>query len=63
VLWTGSLRRVSRHDHRIEALRKVEARCWVSFEPLIEPVGEASLEHIDWAVVGGENAAEEDRHE
>lgn len=49
--------------HRIEQLRGVDARRWVSFEPLIEPIGEVSLDHIDWAVVGGENAPEADRRD
>jgi protein gp37 len=48
---------------RIEQLRDVEARRWVSFEPLIEPIGEVDLSHIEWAVVGGESAAEDDRRE
>lgn len=49
--------------HRIEQLRGVDARTWVSFEPLIEPIGEVDLEHIGWAVVGGENAPDENRRE
>lgn len=43
--------------HRIEQLRDVDcATKWVSFEPLIEPIGEVALDHIDWMVVGGESA-------
>jgi len=49
--------------HRIEQLRGVDARRWVSFEPLIEPVGEVALDHIDWAVVGGENASDDARRD
>jgi len=50
--------------HRIEQLRDVNVpRRWVSFEPLIEPVGEVPLDHIDWMVVGGETAAADDRRE
>jgi len=49
--------------HRIEQLRDVDATRWVSFEPLIEPVGDVDLDHIDWAVVGGENASDGDRRE
>lgn len=50
--------------HRIEQLRDVDvATKWVSFEPLIEPIGEVALDHIDWAVVGGESGAEDDRRE
>lgn len=50
--------------HRIEQLRDVDAPVrWVSFEPLIEPIGEVALDHIDWAVVGGENAPDDVRRE
>lgn len=50
--------------HRIEQLRDVDAATrWVSFEPLIEPVGKVALDHIDWAVVGGETGSEDDRRE
>jgi protein gp37 len=48
---------------RIEQLRSIDARRWVSFEPLIEPIGKVALDHIDWAVVGGENASDRDRRE
>jgi protein gp37 len=50
--------------HRIEQLRDVDvATKWVSFEPLIEPVGEVALDHIDWAVVGGESGPDGERRE
>lgn len=50
--------------HRIEQLRDIDvATKWVSFEPLIEPVGEVALEHIDWVVVGGESAPDDERRE
>jgi len=49
--------------HRIEQLRGVDARRWVSFEPLIEPIGDVALDHVEWAVVGGENAPDEARRE
>jgi protein gp37 len=49
--------------HRIESLRDVDARRWVSFEPLIEPIGEVDLTHLDWAVVGGENASDDVRRD
>lgn len=42
--------------HRIEQLRVVDAPVrWISAEPLIEPLGEVALDHIDWMVVGGES--------
>jgi len=50
--------------HRIDQLREVDAPLrWVSFEPLIEPVGDVDLTGIDWAVVGGESASDADRRE
>lgn len=50
--------------HRIEQLRDVDVpRRWVSFEPLIEPVGELALDHIDWVVVGGETGPADERRE
>lgn len=48
--------------HRIEQLRDVDApSLWASFEPLIEPIDEVALDHIDWAVVGGESGGDERR--
>lgn len=42
--------------HRIEQLRDIDAETlWVSAEPLIEPLGEVALDHVDWMVVGGES--------
>ncbi len=49
--------------HRIDQLRDVDARRWVSFEPLIEPIGDVDLTGINWAVVGGENASDSGRRE
>jgi protein gp37 len=50
--------------HRIEQLRDVDVDTkWVSFEPLLESLGPLSLDHIDWAVVGGETAPQEHRRE
>jgi protein gp37 len=50
--------------HRIDQLQQADApTLWVSFEPLIEPIGEVDLTAIDWAVVGGETAPEADRRE
>jgi len=48
-------------SHRTDALRDVDARMrWVSFDPLIEPVGgllgpHPDLSGIDWVVVGCES--------
>jgi len=41
---------------RLDQLRTIPARIrWVSFEPLLEDLGDFSLEGIDWAIVGGES--------
>ena len=41
---------------RIEALRSTKAKCkFISFEPLIAPVGNVDLRGIDWVIVGGES--------
>jgi len=41
---------------RIEALRSSSAaRKFISFEPLIGPVGKVNLRGIDWVIVGGES--------
>jgi protein gp37 len=41
---------------RIEALRRIPGFIrFVSFEPLIGPVGAVDLTDIDWAIVGGES--------
>ncbi|QIO25480.1 DUF5131 family protein [Haloarcula sp. JP-L23] len=50
--------------HRIDELRSADAATlWVSFEPLIEPIGDVDLSGFDWAVVGGESRASEYRRE
>lgn len=50
--------------HRIEQLRDVDAHTrWVSFEPLVEPIGTVALDHIDWMVVGGETGPADVRRE
>jgi protein gp37 len=41
---------------RLDMMRKVDAKVrWVSFEPLIGPVGKVDLTGISWAVIGGES--------
>lgn len=50
--------------HRIDRLREVDIGTrWVSFEPLIEPVGDVELSGIEWAVVGGETREDAVRRE
>ena len=58
-VWLGTSVENGDAVHRIEALRTTPAAVrFISFEPLIGPVGEADLSGIDWAIVGGESGTE-----
>lgn len=55
-VWLGTS--VERQDvvHRIDELKSVHAAIrFISFEPLIGPVGRVNLRGIHWAIVGGES--------
>lgn len=55
-VWLGTS--VENNDviHRIDSLRTVPAKTrFISFEPLIGPVGTVNLSDIHWAIVGGES--------
>ncbi|MFS4438027.1 DUF5131 family protein [Paracoccaceae bacterium GXU_MW_L88] len=55
-VWLGTS--VEGHEvvHRIDELRRVPASIrFISFEPLIDSVGQIDLKDIDWAIVGGES--------
>lgn len=55
-VWLGTSVENSREAPRIDQLRATPAAVrFVSFEPLIDAVGELDLEGIDWAIVGGES--------
>ncbi|PCR88665.1 DUF5131 family protein [Natrinema ejinorense] len=55
-VWMGTSVEDDRVTDRIDMLRETDAHTrFVSFEPLIGPVGDVSLEGIDWAIVGGES--------
>lgn len=61
-LWMGTSVENASRTPRIEHLRHCDASLrWVSFEPLISPVGDVDLTGIEWAVVGGESGPVEDR--
>lgn len=55
-IWLGVSVEDSAHAGRIKHLRQInsEAR-FVSFEPLLGPIGDVNLEGIAWAIVGGES--------
>ena len=55
-IWMGTSIEDSRVASRIDDLRKVECGVrFISFEPLIGPVGNVDLSGIDWAIIGGES--------
>ena len=55
-VWLGTSVESSGYVERIDVLRRVPAAVrFVSFEPLLAPVGDVELEGIDWAIVGGES--------
>ena len=55
-VWLGTSVENKDYAHRIATLRSVAAAVrFVSFEPLIGPVGEVDLRGIGWAIVGGES--------
>lgn len=55
-VWLGTSVEDASVTSRIDDLRLVPARIrFVSFEPLIGPVGNVDLKGIDWAIVGGES--------
>jgi protein gp37 len=55
-VWLGTSVENAKFVGRIDSLRGVPAAVrFVSFEPLLGPVGEVDLTGIQWAIVGGES--------
>ena len=55
-VWVGTTIGARDRLKRLEQLRQIDARIrWVSAEPLLEDLGEFSLDGIQWVVVGGES--------
>ena len=55
-IWMGTS--IENHDYkwRLDELRRVRCHTrFISFEPLIGPVGKLNLRGIDWAIIGGES--------
>jgi protein gp37 len=55
-VWLGTT--IENRDvlNRLEILKQVKARInFISFEPLVGPIGEINLSGIDWVIVGGES--------
>lgn len=57
-IWMGVSVENGEYLHRIDDLRSTRAKIkFISFEPLLGPVGNLNLHGIDWAIVGGESGA------
>ena len=55
-IWLGVSVEDAAHKSRIEHLQQVNAGSrFVSFEPLLGPIGPVDLSGISWAIVGGES--------
>lgn len=63
-VWLGTSVEDERVAERIDLLRDADAETlFVSFEPLIGPVGDVDLSGYDWAIVGGESGPDDQRRE
>jgi protein gp37 len=63
-VWMGTSVEDERVVERLDLLRDCEAdTLFVSFEPLIGPVGEVDLGGYSWAIVGGESGPDDVRRE
>jgi len=55
-IWLGVTVESDRHKNRMDVLRAIPARIkFISFEPLLNDIGEINFSGIDWAIIGGES--------
>lgn len=55
-IWLGTSVEMALYKPRIDVLREIEVPIrFISFEPLIGPIGQVDLTGISWAIVGGES--------
>ena len=55
-IWMGTSVESKSYTRRIDELRRVSCVTrFISFEPLLGPVGRVDLDCIDWAIIGGES--------
>lgn len=55
-IWVGTSVELAMFRSRVDTLRKVPASVrFISFEPLLGPIGKVDLEAMAWAIVGGES--------
>lgn len=58
-IWFGTSVELGANKNRIDLLRKVNSKIkFVSFEPLLGPIGTIDLGGISWVIVGGESGPE-----
>jgi len=55
-IWMGVSVETSDYQFRIEHLKQTDAKIkFISFEPLLNDIGQVNLDGIDWVIVGGES--------
>lgn len=55
-IWLGASVENAAHKGRIDHLHEINSEaCFISFEPLLGPIGDVDLKGIAWAIVGGES--------
>ena len=55
-IWLGTSVELAMYKNRIDTLRNVAVKTrFISFEPLLGPIGEVDLRGIAWAIAGGES--------
>lgn len=55
-IWLGVSVEDSAHKSRIEHLKQINSPArFISFEPLLGPIGDVDLSGVAWAIVGGES--------
>jgi protein gp37 len=57
-IWMGVTVEMNEYVYRIKELKEIDSKIkFISFEPLLGPIGRISLKGIDWVIVGGESGA------
>jgi len=55
-IWFGTSVEMALYKSRIDLLRQVDSEVrFISFEPLLGPIGKVNFKGISWAIVGGES--------
>lgn len=57
-VWIGVTVEASKYKYRINYLRNIDATVrFISFEPLLDNIGDIDFKNINWAIVGGESGS------